>query len=265
MSRENVEIVRRLLAAIGERDLHTLRDLTDPQVEWRSFFAIGEGGGMYRGHDAIPQYLRDIEEAFEWLRPEVSDLLDVGNVIIGVGRVRYRGKESGVETESPAGWVFRLHDARIVRFRAFRDPEEALEAVGLRGVAMSRENVEVAQRLIDAANRDDVPSALACLDPDIEWIPQLAAVEGAYHGHEGFEGFMADLREAWERFQLHVELHDLGDRVLVAGTISARGGGSGVETEVPVGGIFDFRGGRIVRWQAFGSGEEAFEAVGLPE
>jgi ketosteroid isomerase-like protein len=118
---------------------------------------------------------------------------------------------------------------------------------------MSRENVEVARRLIDAVNRDDLPRALACLDPDVEWIAQLAAVEGAYHGHEGFETFMADIREAWERFQLHVELHDLGDRVRVAGTISARGRGSGVEMGVAVCGIFDFRDTRIVRWQAFGS------------
>lgn len=131
MSRENVEVVRRLLTAIGERDLVTLRDLTHPLVEWQSFFAIGEGGA-YRGHDAIPQYLHDMEEAFEWLRPDVSDLLDVGDLIIGVGRVCYRGKESGIETDSPAGWVFRLRNGQVVRFRAFKDPERALEAVGLR-------------------------------------------------------------------------------------------------------------------------------------
>ena len=129
MSRENVEAARRVLAAVGERDLADLLDLTDPQIEWHSFFAIGEG--VYRGHDAMPHYMRDLDEAFEWLRPEASDLLDVGDLIVGVGRIHYRGKDSGVEADSPTGWVFRFSGGRLQYFRAFREPERALEAVGM--------------------------------------------------------------------------------------------------------------------------------------
>ncbi len=53
--------------------------------------------------------MSDLNEAFEWLRPEVGDLLDAGDLVVGVGRIYYRGKGSGVE----------------------RDPGYALEAVGL--------------------------------------------------------------------------------------------------------------------------------------
>lgn len=86
---------------------------------------------MYRGHQAICQYVRDLAESFEWLRPEASDLLDVGDLVIGVGRIHYRGRGSGVQGDAPAGWVFRFRDGRLLRFRAFSDPEQALEAVGL--------------------------------------------------------------------------------------------------------------------------------------
>jgi ketosteroid isomerase-like protein len=100
-------------------------------VEWQSFFALGQGGGVYRGHDGMPQYVRDLAEAFDWLRPEGADFLGVGDVVVGVGRIHYRGRGSGVEGDAPAGWVFRFRGGRLLRFRAFTDPEEALEAVGL--------------------------------------------------------------------------------------------------------------------------------------
>ena len=132
---------------------------------------------------------------------------------------------------------------------------------------MSRENVEVVRQLLEAVERDhdDLPAALACLDADVEWVPLRAATEGAYHGHEGYARFVADTNENFETFEPHFELCDLGDRVLAWGTISVRGAGSGVEMDVPVGGIFDFRGGKIARWKDFGSKETALEAVGLSE
>jgi ketosteroid isomerase-like protein len=132
MSRENVEAAREIIAAISCRDLSRLLELTDPEIEWRSFFAaLSSEAGEYRGHEGMRRYIGDLNEVFEWLRPEVGDLLDAGDLVVGHGRIYYRGKGSGVETDSPAGWVFRFRDSKLLRFRAFRDPEQALEAVGL--------------------------------------------------------------------------------------------------------------------------------------
>jgi ketosteroid isomerase-like protein len=130
---------------------------------------------------------------------------------------------------------------------------------------MSRENVEVVRRLIDALDRDDLSAALACLDPEVVWITQPSLIEGTYQGHEGYERFVADTRDTWDTFELHIELRGLGEKVLAWGTISVRGRGSGVEMDVAVGGIFTLREGRVVRWQDFGSEEKALEAVGLRE
>jgi ketosteroid isomerase-like protein len=130
MSEENVELVRQVFDAVERRDLARLIALTDPEVEWSSFFALGERG-VYRGHDGLRTYLSDLSEAFEDLRPELSDLLDAGDIVIGVGRIHYRGRESGVETESPTGWMLKFRDGKVLRFRPFRAPQAALEAVGL--------------------------------------------------------------------------------------------------------------------------------------
>ena len=75
--------------------------------------------------------MSDLNDAWEIVRADVDEGLGVGNIALLVGRIHYRGKASGVETESPAGWMFKFRDDRVVLFRAFREPDQALEAVGL--------------------------------------------------------------------------------------------------------------------------------------
>jgi ketosteroid isomerase-like protein len=131
MSQENVELARTVLDTLGTRDPSRLIALSDPEVEWHSFFAIGEGAGTYRGHDGTRRYMSDLNDAFEIGRAEVDDALGVGDVAVLVGRIHYRGKGSGVESESPAGWMLKFRDGKVLCFRAFREPAQALEAVGL--------------------------------------------------------------------------------------------------------------------------------------
>ena len=132
MSQENVEVFRRVLAAVGEDDLaERLIELCDPEVEWRSFFAALLPAGEYHGHEGLRDYARDLDEAWEDLRVELEDVLDAGDVVVGIGRVCFRGKGSGVASESDAGWMLKFRAGKVLVFRAFRDPAEAFEAVGL--------------------------------------------------------------------------------------------------------------------------------------
>jgi ketosteroid isomerase-like protein len=126
MSQENVKLAGRVLDALARRDVSRLIDLTDPEVRWHSFFAevtLGAGGG-YRGHDGIRQYVSDLNDAWEIVRAEVDDGLAVGDIALLVGRIHYRGKASGVETASAAGWMFKFRDGRVLHFRAFREPAQ---------------------------------------------------------------------------------------------------------------------------------------------
>jgi ketosteroid isomerase-like protein len=126
---------------------------------------------------------------------------------------------------------------------------------------MAQQNVHLVVRTIERWNAGEmvVPAAF---DPDVEWLPRRAATEGAYRGIEGMESFAADTREAFETFQLHLEeVLDLGERVLACGTIRFRAKQSGLETEIPFGGLVEFRDGKIARWEDFGSREAALEAA----
>src|SRR3954451_21338274 len=124
MSPENVETARVVLDVLGMRDTARLIELTDPEVEWRSFFAVSVRG-VYRGHEGTRQYMLDLGDAFAILKPEVDDTLAVGDVVVLVGRLQYRGQGSGVASESPAGWMFKFRAGKVLGFCAFRDPARA--------------------------------------------------------------------------------------------------------------------------------------------
>jgi ketosteroid isomerase-like protein len=132
---------------------------------------------------------------------------------------------------------------------------------------MSQENVALVHRVFE--NRDveeiDEMEIRSVFHPDVEWLPQRARTEGAYRGIAGIEEFLADTEQVFEKFEVHYELLDLGERILAWGKVDVRARGSGIEVDVPMGAVFEFRDGKIVRWEDFGSKEQALKAVGLEE
>ncbi|MDX6617225.1 MAG: hypothetical protein QOD60_2316 [Solirubrobacterales bacterium] len=131
MSQETLKLAREVMSALSQGDFERLVALADPEVEWHSFFAeLGEGG-VYRGIDGMRRYVNDLNDAWEIVRADVDDGVGVGDVAVLVGRIHYRGKGSGAEDETPAGWMLKFREGKVVRFRAFREPEQALEAAGL--------------------------------------------------------------------------------------------------------------------------------------
>jgi ketosteroid isomerase-like protein len=137
MSRENVEIVRRVYDAAAARDAATVLELYDPEVELDpSRLGIaglaGSAQDVYRGHDGLRRFFRDWHEAWEQVEYDYEELIDAGEQIIAVVTRHGRGRSSGVEVELPLALVWTLRDSKIVRVVWFPTRAEALEAVGLR-------------------------------------------------------------------------------------------------------------------------------------
>jgi len=129
---------------------------------------------------------------------------------------------------------------------------------------MSQANVEVVKGLYRTFNRRDVTGLLELLDPDVEWVPVLAVLEGrVYRGHEDVRRWVEDLGSDWEFFEVsYEEMRDLGDRVLVFGHWRARGRISGGESEQPGAWLYEIKEGKVVRLQTFANRDEAAAAVG---
>lgn len=133
---------------------------------------------------------------------------------------------------------------------------------------MSLGNVEIVRRVFDAFNRRDIAAFLELLDPDVEWVPILAVLEGrVYRGHADVRRWIEDLATDWEFFEVHPEeLDDLGDRVLVSGHWRARGRASGVELDNQPGTwLYEIRDGKVVSMLTFTDRDEALEAAGLEQ
>jgi ketosteroid isomerase-like protein len=131
---------------------------------------------------------------------------------------------------------------------------------------MADEDVEVVRRALEAFNEGDTASVIELMDPDIEFVPVRAVLDGSsYRGHEGFKRFVADMGEDWEDFHPTSELfRDLGDgRVLVLGRFHARGRASGIEIETPGAWVNEVRDGKIVHMRFYADEAAALDALGL--
>jgi ketosteroid isomerase-like protein len=133
---------------------------------------------------------------------------------------------------------------------------------------MSKENVEIARRAHEAFNRRDVATLIELLDPEVEWIPILAALEGrVYRGHAAVRRWIEELDTDWELFETcPEEFRDLGDRVLILGSWRARGRASRVQLENQPGSwLAHVRDGKLTRQQTYTDRAEALKAAGLSE
>jgi ketosteroid isomerase-like protein len=131
---------------------------------------------------------------------------------------------------------------------------------------MSEDSIALVQRMAVTFNQRDVPSFLEVIDPDVEWIPIMAALEGrVYHGHEGVCQWLEDLATDWEYFETYQEEHEvIGDRVLIFGRWRARARNSGIELKEPGSWLVDLHDGRVRRLQTFTDRRDAIEASRLP-
>ena len=137
MSQENVEVVRRLLAAfqgvnVGnfERRLDEVRDIVDPEVEWvaapHSLLASEE----YRGYDGVRRFWTQFLSAWDEYGVKVDELIDAGDRVVAV--MRLSGRTNELEVDEARSSLLTLRDGRVVRIEPFASKEGALVAAGLR-------------------------------------------------------------------------------------------------------------------------------------
>jgi ketosteroid isomerase-like protein len=62
----------------------------------------------------------------------LPDVRDLGQSVIGIGRMRTRGQASGIEWDASVAYVADVDAGKVTRLRTYLDAHEALEAVGLR-------------------------------------------------------------------------------------------------------------------------------------
>ena len=125
---------------------------------------------------------------------------------------------------------------------------------------MSEELEELGRRALAALEKDDPAALLELCDPEIEFRPLIAGVEGGlYRGHDGIRRWFDELSTSFdERRPRIVSIETTGpDELIGEIDLHLRGRGSGVEIDQHVWGAGRFRDGLILWWGFFETREEA--------
>ena len=130
MSRENVEIVKRLVAAFNERDVDAFAETTTPDFEWITSMAAVEGE-VFWGREGIDTYFARMRDAWEEFLALTDDYRDLGDRVLWQGRLQARGLGSGVPITAPLDILYDLRDGKISKMHSFLDHAEALRVAGL--------------------------------------------------------------------------------------------------------------------------------------
>ncbi len=130
---------------------------------------------------------------------------------------------------------------------------------------MSKANVELVRQVFIAWQAGAVAQLDELLAPDVEWRPTALSDAGhdVFRGIDGVHDWISTVlsRGGEIRNEIH-EMRDLGDRVLVLGSVHER---VGTETRVDaeLAWIFSVYEEKIVRGEGFLSKEEALKAAGV--
>ena len=131
MSQENVEIVRRAHEALNAGNIDELVTFCHDDFQLDMSDRVFNPA-TYQGHDGIRQFYSEVQEVWERYVWEPEEMLDEGDVVVALLRTEGKGRGSGVEIDRKTAMIWTLRGGKALWLRFYREPERALEAVGLR-------------------------------------------------------------------------------------------------------------------------------------
>jgi ketosteroid isomerase-like protein len=135
MSGENVEVVRRMVEAWNEAGWQGVADrgLLHRDVEYHDDERWPEARSTVGASALVERFVEVMDVLGEDARVEVEELLDVGgDRVVMVFRFTGKARASGIHHDHRWGFVCRVKQGQITYVQAYLDPNEALEAAGLR-------------------------------------------------------------------------------------------------------------------------------------
>jgi ketosteroid isomerase-like protein len=125
--------LERLRAFLEEWDLEAWRrgeadmSLLDPAVTYEDANLPDHVGETYNGHEGVARATERWLEPFESLTVGLERIVVVDNRLVSIHSVKMRALHTHIEFEGPLAYLWTFRDGKVVHFRSFRDPEEALE------------------------------------------------------------------------------------------------------------------------------------------
>ena len=122
-------LVRRFVDAYNSRQLEAQIELCDPEIELVPLRAVLEET-IYRGHDGIRRFARDLAESWSEAHVELLELEVRGEQAVSIGCVTLKGRSSGAVTEVTGAAAFSVRDERLLRIAYHPTAQDARRELG---------------------------------------------------------------------------------------------------------------------------------------
>jgi ketosteroid isomerase-like protein len=140
MSHENAEMLRaslerwdfRASLEAWKREAAGVPTLLDPEVSYEDTVMPDLVGETFRGLEGVVRAMELLVEPYEEFRVELMQIVGAGDRLVSIHRFRGTARHTGIEFDIPVAYLWTFRDGRVIHFRSYSDPEEALEAAGLR-------------------------------------------------------------------------------------------------------------------------------------
>jgi ketosteroid isomerase-like protein len=129
---------------------------------------------------------------------------------------------------------------------------------------VSKENLEIVQRVFEAFNAEGVEGIIPIIEPDFEATtpPELASEPDTYRGPDGIRRWFDSFFEVMDEIRWDArEFHEVGDRVVVEFTLRARGKRTGLGFGQDAVMVWELRDGKAVRVDLYPTLDEALAAA----
>lgn len=126
-----MELVERALDAFNRRDLDSYDDFYTPDYQWFPALTGTIEGRSYVGREGMELWSVEASDTWEWFTVITDELRDLGDRVLGLGRIAGRGRSSGVQLDAPMGMIVDFRDGKISRARNYLDQAETLRVAEL--------------------------------------------------------------------------------------------------------------------------------------
>jgi ketosteroid isomerase-like protein len=131
VSDDPVQVVRRGYAHIERGEYDEFFALLDDGVEWVDRAAIPLAGRL-QGREQVEEHFRRWFASWEELSYEFEEIVQDGSRVIAVIHRHGIERETGLEREDLAAYIYEIHDGLLTRLTGYTDRAAAIESAGLK-------------------------------------------------------------------------------------------------------------------------------------
>jgi len=106
--------------------------LFDPEAVFEDDVLPDNAGETFHGHEGIARAVQRWSEPYESLTVELEQIVGTGDRLVSIHRIRARARYTGMDLDAPLAYVWTFQEGKVIHFRSFANPKQALNAAGLK-------------------------------------------------------------------------------------------------------------------------------------